>query len=188
MLQPARIGWPGGTLSLGGDWCQPDMPPRKKRKSVTDGMSVAEQLESGIERGLIRILDADTHSAELSEYWPGHTSSCEVVVCGPKGHPKYIRNITDRLETLGFVMGRLPHRPKRPRQPLASVEAQDECREREYRPPEEFEDQVAYMEYLDIKFEQEQDRQLEEDFVGSQGAEAAKRVHVSVCRDEQTSL
>ena len=117
MLQPACIGWPGGTLSMCGGWCQPDMPPRKKRKSATDGMSPAEQLESGVERGLIMVLDADTQSAELSEYWPGHPSSCEVVVCGPNGHPKYIRNITDRLETLGFVMGRLPHRPKRPRQP-----------------------------------------------------------------------
>ena len=131
MLQPARIGWLAGTLSLGGGWCQPDMPPRKKRKSVTDGMSVAEQLESGIERGLIRILDADTQSAELSEYWPGHPSSCEVVVCGPKGHPMYIRNITDRLETLGFAMDPLPHRPKRPRQPPARVEAQDERRQAE---------------------------------------------------------
>ena len=54
-----------------------------------------------------------------------------MVVCGPKGHPKYIRNITDRLETLGFVMGRLPHRPKRPRQPPARVEAQDERRQAE---------------------------------------------------------
>ena len=131
MLQPACIGWPGGTLSLCGGWCQPDMPPRKKRKSATDGMSPAEQLESGVERGLIMVLDADTQSAELSEYWPGHPSSCEVVVCGPNGHPKYIRNITDRLETLGFVMGRLPHRPKRPRQPPARVEAQDERRQAE---------------------------------------------------------
>ena len=44
------------------------MPPRKKRKTDTDGMSVAEQLESGVKRGLIRVLDADTQSADLSEY------------------------------------------------------------------------------------------------------------------------
>mmetsp|Transcript_3225 Transcript_3225/g.6989 ORF Transcript_3225/g.6989 Transcript_3225/m.6989 type:complete len:90 (+) Transcript_3225:792-1061(+) len=86
-----------------------------KRKSVTDGKSSdAEKLVSGVQRKLIKILDADTQSDKLREHWPDHPPACEVVVCGPKGHPNYIRNITDRLEALGFARGKLPHRSKRP--------------------------------------------------------------------------
>ena len=96
-----------------------------KRKSVTDGMSSdAEKLMSGVQRELIKILDADTQSDELREHWPDHPPACEVVVCGPKGHPNYIRNITDRLEALGFARGKFPHRGKRPGQPSVEQEAQ----------------------------------------------------------------
>ena len=58
-LWPGVPGWQCGDLSLGwpaapcpcveaGANLQPGMPPRKKRKSATDGMSVAEQLEWGV--------------------------------------------------------------------------------------------------------------------------------------------
>ena len=101
-----------------------------KRKSVTDRMSSdAEKLVSGVQRGLIKILDADTQSDELSKHWPDHPPACEVVVCGPKGHPNYIRNITDRLEALGFAFGKFPHRGKRPGQPSVELEAQIKIRQ-----------------------------------------------------------
>ena len=65
------------------------MPPKRqplKRKSVTDWVaSDAEKLMSGVERELVKILDADTQSDELRGYWPDHPFSCEVVVPGPKG-------------------------------------------------------------------------------------------------------
>ena len=97
-----------------------------KRKSVTDGMeSDAEKLMSGVQRKLIKVLDAETQSDELRKHWSNHPSSCEVVVCGPLGHPRYIRNITDRLEALGFSLGhRFPYRPKSPGQPSVELEAQ----------------------------------------------------------------
>ena len=63
---------------------------------------------SGVERELIKILDADTQSVELRGYWPDHPFSCEVVVPGPKGHFDYIRNIVGRLEPLGFAFGQFP--------------------------------------------------------------------------------
>ena len=66
-----------------------------------------------------------------------------MVVCGPSGHPKYIRNITNRLETLGVAMDPLPHRPKHTRQPPARVEAQDERRQVE---PKLTADQLARIE------------------------------------------
>ena len=95
-----------------------------KRKSVTDGMgSDAEKLMSGVQRELIRILDADTQPDELREHWPDHPPACEVVVPGPRGHAKYIGNIADRLEALGFAFGKFPHRSKRPGQPSAELEA-----------------------------------------------------------------
>ena len=104
------------------------MPPKRqplKRKSVTDWVaSDAEKLMSGVERELIKILDADTQSVELRGYWPDHPFSCEVVVPGPKGHFDYIRNIVGRLEPLGFAFGQFPYRLKSPGQPQVCLEAQ----------------------------------------------------------------
>lgn len=95
-----------------------------KRKSVTDGMaSDAEKLMSGVQRKLIKILDSDTHQAELRDYWPDHPPSCEVVVPVSRGHLSYIRNIADRLKALDFVPGQFPHRVKAPGQPSVELDA-----------------------------------------------------------------
>ena len=101
-----------------------------KRKSVTDGMaSDAEKLMSGVHRGLVEILDADTQPHELSKHWPDHPRDCEVVVPGPNGHHKYLVNIADRLVALGFAFGTFPYRHKSPGQPSVELEAKIKSRQ-----------------------------------------------------------
>ena len=68
----------------------------KKKKSVTDGMSNLDKLDSGVKRGLIRFVY--TPDAELPEV-PG---GLRVVLPGPKGHNNYIFHIKGRLEEAGF--------------------------------------------------------------------------------------
>jgi len=108
------------------------MPPRttgktnKKRRSVTDHMhSDAEKILYGADRQLIRLLDSDEDAEELAKYCPQALAPCVVVVPGSKGHVNYIKNIVDRLEATGFVLGLpYPHRPKLPGQQTLHQEAE----------------------------------------------------------------
>ena len=68
----------------------------KKKKSVTDGMSNAEKIDSGVKRELIRFVY--TPDAEL----PDVPAGLRVVLPGPKGHNNYIFNIKERLKEAGF--------------------------------------------------------------------------------------
>ncbi len=69
---------------------------KKKKKSVTDGMSNVEKLDSGVRRELIRFVY--TPDAEQPEVPAG----LRVVLPGAKGHDNYIFNIKDRLKESGF--------------------------------------------------------------------------------------
>ena len=75
--------------------CQSGAMPR--RPSVTDGMTNADKLVSGVERGLIRLLI--TPAPEFPNFPAGHA----LVVPGPKGHARYVINIRDRLKQAGFA-------------------------------------------------------------------------------------
>ena len=68
----------------------------KKKKSVTDGMSNVEKIDSGVKRELIRFVY--TPDAEL----PDVPAGLRVVLPGPKGRNNYIFNIKDRLKEAGF--------------------------------------------------------------------------------------
>jgi hypothetical protein len=54
--------------------------------------------------------------------------------------------------------------------------------ERGYRQPEEFEDEETYMDYLDIKFEQEQDRMWEERCADQERADHNYRVNMVIVK------
>ena len=69
-----------------------------RRKSVTDGLkSNSAKLESGVDRGLIRLLVTPTPE------FPSFQQGFALVVPGPKGHAKYVINIRDRLKQAGFM-------------------------------------------------------------------------------------
>ena len=70
--------------------------PRKKRASVTEGLSNTEKLKSGIKRHLIKIVPTPVPE------WPDAPSGLLVALPGAKGHKNYVYNIKDRLKAEGF--------------------------------------------------------------------------------------
>ena len=69
---------------------------RKRKRSVTDGMSNAEKLKSGVDRGLICFMEVPCSA------YPNGTQGDIVAVSGPKGHRRYIYNIRERLKIAEF--------------------------------------------------------------------------------------
>ena len=69
---------------------------RKPRKSVTDGMTNLEKIDSAIQRQLIRFVY--TPDDEL----PDAPAGLRVVLPGPEGNSNYVFKIRDRLKTAGF--------------------------------------------------------------------------------------
>ena len=70
---------------------------KRKRASVTDGLTNKEKLESGVKRSLLSFKDSP-----LDE-WPGLAAGYVVALPGSKGHRAYLYNIRDRLKKAGFV-------------------------------------------------------------------------------------
>ena len=82
--------------------------PRKSikkppRHSVTAGMkSEAEKILSGVERGLLELLDSDDDGDLLSKLWPGAPTPCIVAVNTAKQFD-YVFAIKERLKAEGFL-------------------------------------------------------------------------------------
>ena len=76
------------------DWWEWAMP--KRRKSITDGMTNEQKLESAVERELISL--ETSPCARVPSFPAGYA----LVLPGPKGHAKYVINIRDRLKAAGF--------------------------------------------------------------------------------------
>ena len=82
------------------------MPPKttiakKKRPSPTDQMhNDVEKILSGVERGLMKLLDSDKDGAELSRIWPDAPKPCIVVVNTARFN--YVYKIKERLKNEYF--------------------------------------------------------------------------------------
>ena len=69
----------------------------KKRASVTVGMTNAQAIHSGVERGLLKIVRTP-HPAVEEAGWADAPEGLFVVLPGPNGHASYIFQIKDRLK------------------------------------------------------------------------------------------
>ena len=73
---------------------------KKKRASVTEGLTNIQKLDSSLERKLIKfVLTPD--KAVAAAGWTDAPVGLHVVLPGIKGHKAYIFNIKDRLKTAG---------------------------------------------------------------------------------------
>ena len=74
---------------------------KKKRASVTEGLTTIQKLGSALERKLIKfVLTPD--KAVAAAGWPDAPPGLHVVLPGIKGHKAYIFKIKDRLKTAGY--------------------------------------------------------------------------------------
>jgi len=74
---------------------------KKKRASVTEGLTNIQKLGSALERKLIKfVLTPD--KAVAAAGWPDAPVGLHVVLPGIKGHKSYIFQIKDRLKTAGY--------------------------------------------------------------------------------------
>ena len=69
----------------------------RKRASVIAGMTNAQAIKSGVERGLLKVVRTP-HPAVEEAGWADAPEGLLVVLPGPKGHPAYIYQIKDRLK------------------------------------------------------------------------------------------
>ena len=76
---------------------------RKKRPSVTEGLTNVEKLASAIfDRKLIKFVLTPDAAVEAAG-WPDAPAGLVVVLPGVKGHKSYIYNIKDRLKEAQFL-------------------------------------------------------------------------------------
>ena len=74
---------------------------KKKRASVTEGLTNIQKLGSALERKLIKfVLTPD--KAVAAAGWPNAPVGLHVVLPGINGHKAYIFQIRDRLKTAGY--------------------------------------------------------------------------------------